>query len=212
MRASLLGAWVLVAGCGLGHSQSLDDGGAGDDGGGGGGGGGHDAGLVSACGASVPTSGTPCNVPDLVCEFGSDPNAQCNTLAGCVEGKWEVQRSGGENCPTPAPGSKSCPATYDDVEEGTACPKQDLECGYGSQGYCVCTTPISGPPLLDASNSQMWYCDRPGAGCPTLRPRMGSACSKDGQYCDYGGCTMPGGSALRCESGRWVGGEIGCPL
>ena len=215
MRALLVGL-VCVVGCGIGHSQSLDDGGASQNDGGGGGGGDSgggvsDAGLVPACPKIAPADGTACSKPGLECEYGSDPNIECNTVARCQGSYWSTAASRGGECPTPPPGSKSCASTYAQVPVGEACPYQGLECGY-PEGYCVCTEPFSGPPRLDASNSQVWVCDTPSQGCPSPRPRTGSACSAQGQYCDYGGCSLPGGVVMQCESGIWTEQQIACPL
>ena len=200
MRA-LLCALVVVAGCGIGHSQSLDDAGAG-------GGGNDGGGLVSECGTSVPTSGKACSTPNLRCEYGSDPNLDCNTVAACAGGAWLVERSGGPNCPTPS-GSKSCPSTYASVPVGKACLSQGTACGY-PEGRCLCTMALSGPPQV--GGDPHWFCDDPGAGCPSPRPRVGGACAEDHQFCDYGSCSLPGGTALRCETGRWVEAQVPCPL
>lgn len=49
------------------------------------------------------------------------------------------------------------------------------------------------------------------AGCPALRPRMGTSCSTHASplSCNYGGCSGVGddsASIMLCEAGRWVSG------
>jgi hypothetical protein len=51
-----------------------------------------------------------------------------------------------------------------------------------------------------------WNCQGPtqGSACPTPRPRLGSPCSPAGLDCDYGACTVPGGSNESCAGGVWT--------
>jgi hypothetical protein len=203
MRASLFAALLLV-GCGIGHSESSDDGGApggGNDGG--------DAGLTAACPNSVPTAGAPCRQASIRCEYGNDPTPACNTLAGCVSGAWAVVGPHGTTCPTPR-GGAGCPSSYAAVPIGSACDVSS-ECGY-PEGRCVCSLAISGPPSPGPAHKS-WYCDTPQAGCPVPRPRSGTPCTHEGQGCDYGSCTLPDGTSMHCVSGAWSEDDtIACPL
>lgn len=54
-----------------------------------------------------------------------------------------------------------------------------------------------------------WQCTGPNQGCPSVRPRVGSDCSMDGQQCDYGDCNSIG---LVCHSGTWHTQQNGCPV
>jgi hypothetical protein len=56
-----------------------------------------------------------------------------------------------------------------------------------------------------------WICVTPMSGCPEPRPHLGSACSTEGLYCDYGSCTFSDGAAQTCMDGYWQGGFAACP-
>jgi hypothetical protein len=42
---------------------------------------------------------------------------------------------------------------------------------------------------------------------------LGSACSaaRDGLECDYGSCSIPGGTAETCSGGIWIEAAVACP-
>jgi hypothetical protein len=206
-------ALALVAGCGLGHTDEPSGGDGGSSGGGSGGssGGGSSGGGSSPCPASAPAGGTPCTTLGLTCEYGTDPDRACNTVAACAHsGAWSVTAAEpAPACPTPAH-SGSCPATYGAVPVGSACASTDLACAY-PEGRCECLVPLSGPPHVGGGS--FWACDQPGAGCPQPRPRLGSPCTAPASAaCDYGGCSLPNGVSLVCQQGVWTEGPKACPL
>jgi hypothetical protein len=83
---------------------------------------------------------------------------------------------------------------------------ESISCTY-PQGRCTCTRNI-GPIALEP----LWVCSDPEAGCPTARPRLGTACSQPSKVCDYGSCSVDGGSAVRCDGGVWkLETNIACP-
>jgi len=183
--------------------------GSGSGGSGGGSGGGSSSGASSGsssgigggggCPASLPTAGAACSPSGISCEYGDDPNPECNTIVTC-------QGSAGWSGPPPGshcmPGT--CPATYADVPQGKDCSPFGLDCAY-PQGQCNCaeTVPASGP-------NPVWQCSTPASGCPEPRPREGSACSSPGLTCDYGACT--GGVSLECSDGYWRVAQVACPV
>jgi hypothetical protein len=226
MRAMLSVAAALAALVACGGSTSVDTGhDAGGDGGGGSGGssgagsgsggssGGSGSGSSSGassgsssgigggggCPASLPTAGSTCAPSGISCEYGSDPNPECNVIVTC-------QGSAGWSAPPPGfhcmPGT--CPATYADVPQDKDCSPQGLDCAY-PQGQCNCapTVPASGP-------NPVWQCSTPASGCPEPRPREGTACSSPGLTCDYGACT--GGVSLECSDGYWRVAVVACPV
>jgi hypothetical protein len=215
VRVSLLVASALAAACG-GQSfggdftgdAATDGGGGGDSGGVDGGGG--DGGLVPGCPASAPSTGTACAEQGLACEYGTDSNVNCNTVARCQSGSWQVTPPGDLiTCPSPGvvPG---CPSSFADVPRGTACSPNGLICGY-PQGRCTCNYGFGGPVPVDAGSGS-WRCENPNAGCPTPRPRIGSSCSVPATLvCDYGGCMLPGGTDLQCLGGTWTEQPVACP-
>jgi hypothetical protein len=166
--------------------------------------GGQDSGGVSTtgCPVSPPTAGLPCSVNALECEYGSDPSAACNTLFTCESPVWKLDHGPATTgCNTT--NSATCPMTFADVPIGMSCAGSiGLSCDY-AQARCDCGV---SPPLA----TPQWNCDTPDeTGCPLPRPRIGSACSMDGQSCDYGYCS--GGVTLLCSAGTWVTGGGVCP-
>ncbi|MEO6576595.1 MAG: hypothetical protein ABIP89_22295 [Polyangiaceae bacterium] len=212
--------WALVVtmltGCGGATVNDLGDGGTSGDGGTGDGGrgGGIDAGVFvcppsaptngAACEFSCPKTGAPC-VP-FQCEYGTSPILQCNELFTC-DGTWSADARGNDPqfcSPTPS----GCPATRATVPVGAPCSPSTLECSF-PEGRCACTVSSAGPVRVDAGAE--WICDTPQGDCPRPRPHVGSACAGFGRICDYGACSLPGGSAVECSEGRWQEHQVPCP-
>jgi hypothetical protein len=196
---------------GGGSGSSSGGGGSGSSGGGsssGGGNGSSSGGGGASCPSTAPANFSTCS-GSLSCEYGSDPNIQCDALAVCENGHWATTSPPKNSlCPTSAPGQNGCPSSYAAVPVGQGC-SGEIECGY-SQGRCGCTVALSGPAQIDAG--ARWECEAPQAGCPEPRPRAGTACTAEGQSCDYGGCTLPGGTNMVCTNGAWTQGPTACPL
>jgi hypothetical protein len=213
---SLVLAATIVACGGVTTGGLSDAGGSGSGSGGSSSGGGTSSGggLSAACPATAPNGGT-CTPVGLVCEYGSDPDVFCDVRTICASTGWStntVPATG--TCPTSAPGANGCPSTYAGAVPGHTCSPDGLECGY-SQGRCACTTQQSGPPhvLLDGGvPGAVWVCEQPGEGCPEPRPNFGSVCTTTGRTCDYGSCSLPGGTAAVCTNGVWTQTAIPCPL
>ena len=188
----LLALVVAAAGCGGvvsgGDGGTGNDGGTGSDGGGGG------------CPASPPTVGAACSPANMQCEYGSNPNPNCNQLFGCTSSGW-VNQSSGAACPP----SNLCPSSYASVPAGQNCSPDTLTCAY-PEGECICTTNLGGPQ----SQTAQWDCIPATNGCPSPRPDIGTSCSQPGLDCNYGACG--GGVDLVCKDGRWQQVYIPCPL
>jgi hypothetical protein len=190
-----------------GDDSGKGDGGVGTDGGA------NDGGLSPVCPAQVPATSSACSRPGVTCEYGTDPDYNCNTRAQCNQQPggyafWNVQSPGIRECPTP-PNPAACPATFGAVPQGSSCSTQMLVCWY-PQGECGCVPPLVGPVLLDAGNDH-WVCAAP-ANCPSPRPKFGSPCTQDGQVCDYGSCGRPpSGVMVKCEQGVWTPQMTPCP-
>jgi hypothetical protein len=169
-------------------------------------------GLVSGCPSSAPQAGTPCTKAGLQCEYGNDLNLGCNTLVACQSGTWQstspISRG---TCPTPANGP-SCPASYGAVPQQATCTAQNASCAY-PEGTCACIIYCGSQyPVgheCDAGTPYTWQCTGAGQGCPAVRPRVGSACTQEGQNCPYGDCNGPN---LRCTGGAWTYTPTGCPV
>ena len=170
-----------------------------------------DGGLVPTCPASAPASGAACATDGLSCEYGSDPNLQCNVYAQCNLGHWTVSTPPPSGCPTP-PNDSQCPSSYASVPVGQLCGVLvGLTCSY-PQGFCGCAVPQMGPYPADASAVAEWICDQPEQGCPQPRPKLGSACSQENKVCDYGSCSLPTGTSIICKNGAWENAPFGCAL
>jgi hypothetical protein len=221
MRLDFLPAAVLLAGvlgaCG-GSTFSMEQ-----DGGGGGADARSDAGAETdggamsdaadagtPCPSSAPATGSACRDDGLECEYGSRPVPECNTIATCARGAWTVESPSGVDCP--AKRDTACPKS---LAEASAmvdqCQPLDLICDY-AEGRCACT-PGGGPIPLDAAAAARWHCQSPASpACPRPRPILGSACAGPSQTCDYGACTVPGGSAQKCQLGIWQPDAFACAL
>jgi hypothetical protein len=95
-----------------------------------------------------------------------------------------------------------------DVHPGEICDPSLGTCHY-ALGQCYCGQLI-GPPMAPASDGgipdQTWSCDVPGQGCPQPRPRLGTACTLEGQSCTYQSCAF----GQQCAGGLWQGQPEGC--
>jgi hypothetical protein len=92
------------------------------------------------------------------------------------------------------------------VPKGQSC-SGSMECAY-PQGRCACTIDF-GPVLLEDAGAS-WVCTDPETGCPEPRPQLGTACANEGQTCDYGTCSLPGGVQVACTNGTWALSPAGC--
>jgi hypothetical protein len=209
-RAALALAAFLVA-CGNvsipsgggGSSSGGSGSGSGGSSGGGGASGSSSGGTSASCPATPPANGSSCTSPSVTCEYGGDPDSQCNTIAMCIEvtGRWSrTDPPSGGACPTSPPGTNGCPSSYSAVSIGQGC-TSSAECAY-PQGRCACTPQQGGPVEIEDAGST-WGCTAPSAGCPLTRPQAGSSCNTDGEYCDYGTCTLPGGTGMTCTQRVW---------
>jgi hypothetical protein len=193
------------SGSGSGSSSGSSSSGSGSGGSGSGSGssgGSSSGGQGKGCPESPPINGSPCANASQSCEYGGDQDLQCDTLAVCENGDWQTTSAPTDGlCPTSSPGTKGCPGSYAKVPVGESC-TGNADCAY-PQGRCACTTPLGGPvQLLDAGSS--WVCEIPSTGCPEPRPQAGTPCSVEGETCDYGTCTLPGGTEMACTKGEWA--------
>jgi len=42
------------------------------------------------------------------------------------------------------------------------------------------------------------------------RAPLGSACTQNDLFCNYGACGVPGGTAQQCEGGLWEEAAVAC--
>jgi hypothetical protein len=157
-----------------------------------------------SCPASEPPAGATCKDNGLDCEYGSNPDLSCNSLASCENNVWSYPDGTDPNCPI-----NTCPVTYDRITPGGRCDTAGSSCAYPA-GTCSCGS--EGPPMISIDGGvggPTWHCAPATAACPSPRPRIGTPCSGT-QSCDYGACA--GGIALMCTDGTWQESYVACPL
>ena len=161
--------------------------------------------LPPGCPATPPVGGSVCT-GSASCQYGSDPDSACDTIAVCLEGYWTATfPQSGSFCPTTPPGQNGCPSAYPTT--GDSC-QTTVGCAY-PQGLCVCTADIG--PVVELDAGMIWQCEVPGTGCPEPRPAIGSACTHPNLQCDYGDCAFPGGPLpMTCSGGIWTAQPAAC--
>jgi hypothetical protein len=160
------------------------------------------------CPGAAPSQGGACGPQGIACEYGTAATLECNTLATCNGGRWEVvvpdmTKSACQNGP-----AADCPASFMAVPVGEHCDVYEVACDF-PQGRCACTVRQS-PTVTDASAQATWICPSPGSGCPLPRPDLGTACTGSAE-CDYGTCAIPGATAQTCTNGVWTEEGTACP-
>ncbi len=170
-----------------------------------------DGGLSNSCPSQSPVASSACSSKGLECEYGTDPNIACDTIARCDPSGWSVTTPSTQGCPTP-PLAPACPGTFAAVKEGASC-TTPISCAYG-QGTCSCGV-YCGPQYpvghtCEAGTPNTWHCEGGGGqGCPEVRPRVGSACASDKLSCSYGDCNS---ISVVCQAGLWHTQHYGCPV
>ncbi len=168
-------------------------------------------GPATACPASPPAVGAPCDLT-YECEYGTDPDVDCDTVYSCAAddaGKaahtWFVSTKPlATGCSTT--NAAACPASYADL--GATCSSSGLTCTY-PQARCSCSLACG----MEEGENLAWCCpDAPeGDGCPSPRPRLGTACTGASDDCDYGMCSGNVGESCG-DAGVWAPVvQFGCP-
>jgi hypothetical protein len=192
--------------------------------------------YAGGCPPTLPPEGAPCSTSSA-CEYPFGANPLCTILAYCPlvamtpvgDGQASAGSADGDGGPgrfwrhsTPsdpscAPTPAACPASFGALASGSACPVNAI-CTY-PEGRCnciPCTPPDGGVSDAGAADaSTQWVCEAwmTPAGCPEPRPLLGTACSNEGQECDYGeGCGSPVDlpDPMGCRGGVWVDTRGGC--
>lgn len=165
---------------------------------------------AAACSAALPEQGTPCRADGSVCEYGSAFLLQCNTLARCAHGTWQISAPDAGTVSCGLTMSDACPASLNSVAQlptPQACAPLNLDCDY-PEGRCECAQNLPRTPGAPA----VWKCPSPVAflqSCPPVRPRLGTACPPYTR-CDYGACDIQGATAQQCLAGIWVEQTVDC--
>lgn len=147
--------------------------------------------TLARCPATVPANGAPCTGVTAGCEYGDDPQYQCNQLALCGLEGWVVQSAGGgPSCPTSLPAE--CPASFAEALAPAGCPSSSANetvCRY-PEGMCSCQPAQA-----------TFTCKSPaGPGCPAARPHAGTPC---GPPCTLWGSGTCDGESMKCRCGVW---------
>jgi hypothetical protein len=160
----------------------------------------------------TPVQGESCPNEGVACEFGSSPVVQCDTVATCRNGQWQIS-SPDSTDPACAPSADSCPLAVDAASVEQPCPSPGIHCDYaGLRCDCAQNASVAGWPAA-------WKCMPPpewvAGQCPYPRPRLGTLCQSPGALsCGYGACRVRGAQPQVCASftdastpqdaGRWV--------
>lgn len=208
---SVLSAVLVVlssaAGCG-GQTENVDNTDAGQDAAWVGQGGT----LADPCPAAQPhLQGDPCTTPDLRCEYGgAGPHLRCDFILQCdATSHWTVEVTYGDCAGTQADNASFCPKSFAALASGSACPpsRGGGPCVY-AEGLCGCSNCSTSDGGHD-DYAGLWSCDRwpaPPSPCPPPRPRIGSACTTEGQQCAYQPVCSPlifDQRNLKCSNGLW---------
>ncbi len=154
------------------------------------------------------------------CETKKHANPTCNGSLDCTGSVWKRRPAARSTC------ASECPAAYgEDQPEACAIPNAGtLICEY-FEGTCGCAPVLpvdadagdagdAGEDAEDAGESDggetdagslrryEWRCIKAEAGCPRMRPVIGSDCVRP-MTCDYGDCLFEDGIRMRCYSGTW---------
>jgi len=188
-----------------------------------------DTGPPLAPGCPAASTEGPCSKEGVLCEYGGDYNAACNTIRVCSGGRWAspITFGGTAKCPgvmpTVRPNPTSCAPTRGTVNVGTSC-SEKLTCAYdGSTCSCgvFCPNyPIRMPdcdPDAGVTTSccdttkVAWHCFDGPKYCAASRPRIGTACAVDGESCAFEEAVECGQSRMECRAGVWQLANTSCP-
>lgn len=186
----------------------------------------------SACPATLPAQGTPCTKDMLLCEYGDDYNPLCNTVVVCSTDRWAspIYFGGGpakcpSTVPTVPPNPPGCAANRNAVPVGLACTDTSTSCNYDGS-TCSCGVhcpefPIRQPDC-DADAGQTtgccdttkvtWQCFDGPKYCTQPRPRIGAACTTEGDSCAIDAPGECGQTVLECQKGIWNLTNASCPV
>ena len=192
----------------------------------------RDSGLgirPTECPAALPPQETPCKRNELLCEYGDDYNPLCNTVVVCSSGRWAspIHFGGGApKCPsqppTVPPNPSDCAASPNAFPAGTC--SSSSTCNYDGAS-CTCGVHCSNFPIRQRDCSPdagvttsccdtskvTWGCFSGPRYCATPRPRIGTACTVEGDSCAVDAPVECGQTVLACSKGVWDLTNASCP-
>ncbi len=172
------------------------------------------------CPAALPQQQTACTKNELLCEYGDDYNPRCNTVVVCSSGRWAspIFFGGSGKCPsqppTIPPNPSDCAASANAVPAG-ACSSSST-CKYDG-ATCTCGVHCSNYPIRqrdcdpDAglttsccdTSKVTWECFSGPHYCTLPRPRIGAACTNEGDSCALDAPAECGQTVVECRTGVW---------
>jgi len=165
--------------------------------------------YAPACYEALPEAGTPCSPSQspvgevLACEYGSDPHCTstaycCSSCGGGFSPTWQV------NDPDPSCYGDNltwCPAAYGQPARAVCGPS--TTCLF-PEGRCICNLCLTDAGALATQmKCDPWLAP---AGCPQVRPLLGTRCDVEGQECDYAAACcdqVDTGPNMKCHDGFW---------
>lgn len=170
-----------------------------------------------------------CTKEGLLCEYGADYNPLCNTVRVCSGGRWAspISFGGAPKCPsavpTIPPNGAECAATRSGVPAGSTCTSK-ASCNYdGSLCFCGVFCPSYPIRMRDCdpdagvttsccdTTRVAWHCFDGPKYCASNRPRIGTACTSDGESCAFEIAEECGQNRMECRAGVWQVANNNCP-
>jgi hypothetical protein len=159
--------------------------------------------MPPPCPTTMPQVNDFCVDPGMVCEYGISPRAECNQILRCNSNQaWVADRR--------AACAENCPSARADISVGRECGDTTAICSY-VEATCGCVEKQSDAGAgtdseVDAgvtASKGTWVCVTPPAGCPSMRPTLGTQCVKP-MTCDYGTCELHVSLNVACKDNAWV--------
>lgn len=176
-------------------------------------------GRPADCPDSDPQGGSACSKDGLLCEYGDDFNPRCNVTAVCSGNRWARPiQNGSATCPspprTPATNPTDCAVDPKSFAAGMCSSKSKCTyegavcmCGVGCSNYPVrqrdCD-PDAGVTTSCCDTTKLeWHCYDGPKYCATPRPRIGAACTVEGESCGIDEPKECGQTVMQCRNGIW---------
>jgi hypothetical protein len=165
--------------------------------------------YAPSCHDALPEAGTPCTPSQspvgqvLACEYGSDTRCTstaycCSSCGSTFNAVWQI------NDPDPSCDGNHlgwCPTNYGEPARAACGPM--TTCMF-PEGRCICNLCLTDAGVL----ATQMKCDPwiTPAGCPQVRPLLGTRCDVEGQECDYSAACcdqVDTGPNMKCNGGFW---------
>jgi hypothetical protein len=165
--------------------------------------------MIAACSGNGAPSGA-LGSGSGASEGGSSSGAPENgsgTSEGGASGLTDASSSGQASDAQLEQNLAGCPGSLDQLP--STCPDETFLCVYPST-ICACNTYLSYRYYGLYYGQWLCYGSGSSAGCPIVEPDVGSSCTGNTGWCDYGTCVL-GGKTVACVSGIWQQQVMSCP-